>query len=103
MIFEYLKKQKEISKKRELIKVMIVSLNIPDKQKELYLESITILKVDGLEKLYITLTNFTKELEEEELEKINKQNFSEVAWMRKKEAREKQKEINSFSFLINNL
>ncbi|MBT3853848.1 hypothetical protein HOF65_08070 [bacterium] len=79
MIFEYLKKQKEISKKRELIKVMIVSLNIPDKQKELYLESITILKVDGLEKLYITLTNFTKELEEEELEKINKQNFSEVA------------------------
>ena len=44
-----------------------------------------------------------KELEEEELEKINKQNFSEVAWMRKKEAREKQKEINSFSFLINNL
>lgn len=103
MIFEYLKKQKEISKKRELIKVMIVSLNIPDKQKELYLESISILKVDGLEKLYITLTNFTKELEEEELEKINKQNFSEVAWMRKKEAREKQKEINSFSFLINNL
>jgi hypothetical protein len=79
MIFEYLKKQKEISKKRELIKVMIVSLNIPDKQKELYLESISILKVDGLEKLYITLTNFTKELEEEELEKINKQNFSEVA------------------------
>jgi len=103
MIFEYLKKQKEISKKRELIKVMIVSLNIPDKQKELYLESISILKVDGLEKLYITLTNFTKELEEEELEKINKQNFSEIAWMRKKEAREKQKEINSFSFLINNL
>jgi hypothetical protein len=79
MIFEYLKKQKEISKKRELIKVMIVSLNIPDKQKELYLESISILKVDGLEKLYITLTNFTKELEEEELEKINKQNFSEIA------------------------
>lgn len=103
MIFEYLKKQKEINKKREIIKVMIVSLNIPDKQKELYLESISILKVDWLERLYITLTNFTKELELEELDKIDKQNFWEVAWMRKKEAREKQKEINSFSFLINNL
>ena len=77
--------------------------DIPDKQKELYIESILILKKDWLERLYITLTNFTKELEEEELDNINKQNFSEVAWIRKKEAVEKQKEINSFSFLINNL
>jgi hypothetical protein len=43
MIFEYLKKQKEINKKKQIIKIMIVSLNIPEKQKELYLESISIL------------------------------------------------------------
>lgn len=103
MIFDFLKKQKEINKKRKIIEAMIVSLNIPDKQKELYLEAISILTEDWLEKLYISLSNFIKTLENEELENISKQNFSSIAWMRKKEAQEKQKEINSFSFLINNL
>jgi len=103
MIFDFLKKQKEITQKRKIIKVMIISLNIPEMQKELYLEAITILSKDWLEKLYITLSNFTKQLEYEELDNINKQNYSQIAWMRKKEAVEKQKEINSFTFLINNL
>ena len=103
MIFDFLKRQKEITQKRKIIKVMIISLNIPDKQKELYLEAITILSKDWLERLYITLSNFTKELDNENLNNINEYNFSKVAWMRKKEADEKQKEINSFSFLINNL
>ncbi len=103
MIFDFLKKQKDMYKKRKIIKVMIISLNIPDKQKELYFEAITILTTDWLEKLYITLSNFTKQLEYEELDNINKQNFSQIAGMRKKEAIEKQKEINSFTFLINNL
>lgn len=103
MIFDFLKKQKEINKKRKIIEVMIISLKIPDKQKELYLEAMSILSEDWLEKLYISLSNFTKHLENEELENISRQNFSQIAWMRKKEALEKQKEINSFSFLINNL
>lgn len=103
MIFDFLKKQKEITQKRKIIKVMIISLNIPEMQKELYLEAITILSKDWLEKLYITLSNFTKQLEFEELDNINKQNYSQIAWMKKKEAVEKQKEINSFTFLINNL
>lgn len=103
MIFDFLKKQKEITQKRKIIKVMIISLNIPELQKELYLEAITILSKDWLERLYITLSNFTKQLEFEELDNINKQNYSQIAWLRKKEAVEKQKEINSFTFLINNL
>lgn len=103
MIFDFLKKQKEITQKRKIIKIMIISLNIPEKQKELYLEAITILSKDWLERLYITLSNFTKQLEFEEMDNINKQNYSQIAWMRKKEAVEKQKEINSFTFLINNL
>lgn len=103
MIFDFLKKQREISKKRKIIEVMIISINIPEAQKELYLEAISILDENGLEKLYTSLTQFTKELEVQELEKINKQNFSQVAGMRKKEAKEKQKEMNSFTFLINNL
>lgn len=103
MIFDFLKKQKEITQKRKIIKVMIISLNIPEKQKELYLEAITILSVEWLERLYISLSNFTKQLEYEEMDNINRQNYSQIAWMRKKEAVEKQKEINSFTFLINNL
>lgn len=103
MIFDFLKKQKEIKNKIKIIKVMIISLNIPDTQKELYLEAISILSEDGLENLYITLIKFTKQLELEELDYINKQNFANIAWMRKKEIKEKQKELNSFTFLINNL
>ncbi|MCD5385256.1 hypothetical protein LRZ95_01160 [Candidatus Gracilibacteria bacterium] len=103
MIFDFLRKQSEINKKRNIIKVMIKSLNIPEDQKKLYLEAISILDIQGLEKLYISLTNFIKELELENLDNINKQNFYHIAGMRKKEAKEKQKEINSFSFLISNL
>jgi len=103
MIFDFLKKQKELSKKKKIIEIMILSLNIPDKQKELYLEAISILEEEGLEKLYIDLSKFARELEEEELNNIWNSNFSQVAWMRKKEAKEKQKELNSFSFLISNL
>lgn len=103
MIFDFLKKQKNINKKRKIIKVMILSLNIPEQQKELYLEAISILSEDWLESLYITLIELTKKLEIDELNEINKENFSQIAWMRKKEAQEKQKEMNSFTFLINNL
>jgi len=103
MIFDFLKKQKEIDKKKKIIKIMIISLNIPEEQKELYKEALSILTNDWLEKLYISLSNFINELELEELNNIWKTNFSQVAWMRKKEAKEKQKELNSFSFLISNL
>lgn len=103
MIFDFLKKQKELSKKKKLIEIMIISLNIPDKQKELYFEAIQILSKEWLEKLYLTLSNFIKQLEYEQLNEINKNNYSQISWLRKKEAIEKQKEINSFNFLINNL
>jgi hypothetical protein len=46
MIFDFLKKQKEIKNKIKIIKVMIISLNIPDTQKELYIEAISILSED---------------------------------------------------------
>ena len=79
MIFDFLKKQKEIDKKRDIIKVMIKSLNIPEDQKKLYLEAMSILDIQGLEKLYISLTNFIKEIELENLDNINKQNFYHIA------------------------
>lgn len=103
MIFDFLKKQKEKTKKKQIIKVMIMSLVIPEQQKELYLEALHVLDDKWLDWLYESLTIFTKHIELKEIEDIKKNNFSRIAWMKKEEAFEKQKELNSFSFLINNL
>jgi len=46
MIFDFLKKQKEIKKKKELIVIMIKSINIPDEQKQLYLVSLDVLDIE---------------------------------------------------------
>ncbi|MBT3727027.1 hypothetical protein HOG21_05065 [bacterium] len=103
MLFKYLKKQKEINKKIKNIKIMVISLNIPDSQKELYLESISILEEKDLENLYNTLVNFTKQLEIEENKNSKNKNMKNHTNFKKDEIKEKQKELNSFSFLINNL
>jgi hypothetical protein len=103
MIFSFLKKQKETKKKIELLKIMVQSLNIPEEQKELYIESFSILDKDGIEKLYKETTLFIESYEIHELEEINEKNFSSIAGMRKKEAIEKAKEMNAFSFLLHNV
>ncbi len=103
MIFDFLKKQKNITNKIKIIEVMILSLNIPIEQKELYMWALSILDNFWLERLYIKLSKFANELEEEELKNIWNNNFYQISWMRKKEANEKKREINSFSFLISNL
>lgn len=103
MIFEFLKKQKEIKKKKDLIRIMIKSINISEDQKFLYLESLAVLDIEWITSLYKDLAFFIESVEVKELEEINKQNFSTIAWMNKKEAEEKKKELNSFSFLLHNL
>ena len=103
MIFNFLKKQKSSKRKIELIKIMIASVNIPEKNKLLYLEALEVLDKNWLDNLYKDLLKFTEVYELKELDKINKENFSSISWLKKKEAVEKQKEINAFSFLINNI
>ena len=103
MIFDFFKKQKEIKIKKELLIIMINSLNIPEEQKRLYLESLEILDINWINNLYREIWNFIENIEMKEIDEINKSNFSNIAWMRKKEIEEKKKEINSFSFLIHNL
>jgi hypothetical protein len=82
---------------------IIKNLNINEKQKDLYLSTLDNLDEVWLEKLYVSLTAFVEEVEMKQLEDIKTQNFSSIAWMRKKEVLEKQKELNSFWFLLNNL
>jgi len=103
MLFTFLQKQKNLSKQKKLIKTMIEALNVSQDQKKLYTDAIDILGKQELEDLYKNLTIFVEKIELRELEAIKKEDFAVVSWMRKKEADEKMKEMNSFSFLLNNL
>ena len=103
MIFEYLKKQKKIKEKIKLTTIMIFNLEIPEDQKSLHIQALDILDENWIDRIYNSLIIFIKDIEIKELDQIQKNNFSVISWMRKKEAEERKKEINSFSFLINNI
>ena len=103
MIIDFFKKQKTVSDRKQTIKSMVLTLRIPDMQKSLYLEALDVIDEKGLEILYVNISQFMKEIEDQKISDIKKDNFSFVAGMKKEEVEEKQKEINSFSFLINNL
>ncbi len=103
MIFDFFRKQKEFEKKKKTTCFLINSLNVPDNQKKLFLEALNMLDKDWLDIMYEELTQFIKKIEMNRLEDISKNNYINVAWMQKKEAIQKQKDINAFSFLINNI
>lgn len=103
MLFPFLKKQKSNSHKKKLIETIIVSLNVSEDQKKLYIDSLDVLAEEELEMLYKKLTAFVEKIELKELGSIRDDNFASIAGMRKKEAKEKIQEVNSFSFLLNNL
>lgn len=82
---------------------MIDSLNIPEKQKYLYIESLDVLDTQWLDKLYENMKVFVESLEKKEKEEISFSNFASIWGLTKKELKEKKKEENAFSFLINNM
>jgi adenosyl cobinamide kinase/adenosyl cobinamide phosphate guanylyltransferase len=90
MIIEYFKKQKEKWQKIELIKKLINSIDIDKNQKEIYIDSLSILKTKDIEKLYKQLLKLTIEIKKD-------------TKIYKKIKKTKQKNINSFSIMINNL
>ncbi len=96
MILNIFKKYSEKSKKKKIIITIIENLNINEKQKKLYLESIDFLDEGGLEKLYKSLEAFMGEVEKKQIYDISKESFTKIAGMRKKEVAEKQKDLNSF-------
>ncbi|MDD5769343.1 MAG: hypothetical protein PHE25_00095 [Candidatus Gracilibacteria bacterium] len=103
MILNIFKKYSEKSKRKKIIITIIQNLNINEKQKNLYLDSLEFLDEIGLDKLYKSLESFMGEIERQQMEDISRESFTKIAGMRKKEVQEKQKEINSFGFLLNNL
>lgn len=103
MILKIFKKYSEFSKKKKLVFTLIENLNINDKQKNLYLDALDNIDEISLDKLYISLQEFIWNIEQKEIEEIRQNNFTKISGLRKKEVLEKQKEINSFWFLLNNL
>ncbi len=103
MILNIFKRNSALENQKKIIITIIKNLNIKDSQKETYLNSLDFLDENWLNNLYKSLQSFIWEIEAKNLDDIKKQWFSEIAWMRKKEAVEKQKEINNFWFLLNNL
>lgn len=103
MLFHFLQKQEDKKKQKKLIGTMIESMNISQEQKELYSQALDVLDMKELKSLYTNLIYFVEEVELREIEQIRKESFVSIAGMRKKEAKEKAQEMNSFSFLLHNL
>lgn len=103
VIFNFLKKQTELKKKKKLTQIMIMSLEIPEAQKNIYLQALDITEDRFIDNIYNDLIRFVEKYEIKEIEDISKANFVNIAWMQKKEALQKKKEINAFNFLINNI
>ena len=103
MLFDFLKKQRSKDNKIKILKTMIFALQVGDEIKELYIQSLDILDEQNIDKLYQDISYFVKTVEIKEIEDIQKTSFAMIDNMTKKEVEEKKEEINSFSFLLNNL
>ncbi len=82
---------------------MIIALDIGEEQKTLYVESLDIVEENELDELYVKVTRFVEKIEIKDISDIKSNSFAQVAWMTQKEAEEKKKDINAFSFLIHNI
>ncbi len=103
MLINFLRKQSDLSKKKKVLLTMIKNIKISEDQKELYIKTLDILDEKWLDNLYRSVSAFVEEVEMTDIKNIAKNNFSSISGMRKKEAIEKQKDINSFSFLLSNI
>lgn len=103
MLINFLRKQSDLSKKKKVLLTMIKNIKISEDQKELYIKTLDILDEKWLDNLYKSVSAFVEEVEMMDIKNIAKNNFSSISWIRKKEAIEKQKDINSFSFLLSNI
>ncbi len=103
VLFNFLKKQKDIKQKKKLTQIMIMNLQIPELQKSIYLQALDMVEDKDIDKIYNDLIKFVKQYEIKELNEIAKSNFTKIEWLQKKEAENKKKELNAFNLLLNNI
>lgn len=103
MIFKFWEKQKRISTKKLLLKKLIWKMDIPNKDKTLFLDAIWVVSHENINKLYDNIVVFIKKYELKQIDDIEKNSFVSIDWMTQKEAHTKKKEINAMNFLFTNI
>jgi len=79
MLFHFLQKQKDIKKQKKLVETIIVSLNISEEQKKLYIEALEVTSPQETQELYKNLSRFVEQIELKELEQIQKESFTSIS------------------------
>lgn len=97
------KKYKEREYRILLIKELIEWLNVDERQKKLYLDSIEILEWEDLDRFYKKLIWVIEIIEEDENKTSFEKKKQEVYNINKEEVLERKKELNSFNMILDNL
>jgi hypothetical protein len=98
-----LKKFSEWAAKRKLLTEMILGLKIDDQHKQLFLDSLDVLDTVWLESLYTKITVFVQEIEEKEMTKKVGNIKQHQEALSRHENEEKEKETNTFNFLLDSI
>ncbi len=97
-----LKKFKEKKQRLSIVRESILTLQIDEKQKQLYLDSLELLNDEQLDNLYIQFTALISILEDNKIKQDYKDSHSTTISTHKTENIEKQKELNSLHLLLEN-
>lgn len=95
-ILERYRKKKE---RRLIVRELILSLQIDERQRNLYLESLDILDEDGMQILYERLHQFVESLEEKNIHNSKKV----IDSVHQKESLDREKDARSFNILLDNV
>jgi len=97
------KKYKEREYRLLLVKELIEWLEVDSKQKNLYIESLSVLNDEWLDRFYKKLTSVIEIIEENEnLNSFSKQK-QEVYNLNKEEILERKQELNSYNMILDNI
>lgn len=97
------KKYKEREYRILLIKDLIDWLEIDQKQKDLYLESLDVLDDEWLERFFNKLTSVIEIIEENSNNKNFTEKTSQIYEINKQEELEKTQELNAFNLILDNI
>lgn len=98
-----LKKYSADRSRRKILSEMIQWLRIDSIQKQLFLDSVEVLDSNGIESLYIKITNFVVRIEEQDMMVSMKNRQSFQTTLENSEKREKENEKNSFNILFDSI
>ncbi len=97
------KKYKEREYRILLMKDVIKNLDIDEKQKQMYIDSFDILDDESLTRFYNKLTSVIEIIEEDIDNKKNIDNKQKIFEIKKIEIAEKETEINTYNFILDNI